>query len=233
MRSHFFSHSGRKCDRTRGVRGEKLPPWRTSGTSRRRDAASSPPSTRLWSRTSAAARSGSWRPTTSSTASHRPRPTPASGARASLTRIAGLFELAPGFYQLRGFDLSNMHVVEGEEGIVVIDPLVSAETAAAALALYREHRGERPVTGLIYTHSHVDHFGGAKGGRLRGGGRGRPGAGPRPGRLPPPRGQRERLRRHRDGTPRRLHVRGAARARTRRDRSAPASGRPPRWARSP
>jgi alkyl sulfatase BDS1-like metallo-beta-lactamase superfamily hydrolase len=80
-----------------------------------------------------------------------------------LSRIAGLFELAPGFYQLRGFDLSNMHVVEGREGIVVIDPLISAETAAAALALYREHRGDRPVTGLIYTHSHVDHFGGAKG----------------------------------------------------------------------
>ncbi|MEX2108199.1 MAG: alkyl sulfatase dimerization domain-containing protein [Solirubrobacterales bacterium] len=80
-----------------------------------------------------------------------------------LNRIAGLFELAPGFYQLRGFDLSNMHVVEGDEGIVVIDPLVSAETAAAALALYREHRGDRPVTGLVYTHSHVDHFGGAKG----------------------------------------------------------------------
>jgi alkyl sulfatase BDS1-like metallo-beta-lactamase superfamily hydrolase len=56
-----------------------------------------------------------------------------------------------------------MHVVEGREGIVVIDPLVSAETTAAALALYREHRGDRPVTGLIYTHSHVDHFGGAKG----------------------------------------------------------------------
>jgi linear primary-alkylsulfatase len=80
-----------------------------------------------------------------------------------LTRIAGLFELAPGFYQLRSFDLSNMHVVEGDEGIVVIDPLVSAEAAAAALALYRKHRGDRPVTGLIYTHSHVDHFGGAKG----------------------------------------------------------------------
>jgi alkyl sulfatase BDS1-like metallo-beta-lactamase superfamily hydrolase len=83
--------------------------------------------------------------------------------QSQLCRIAGLFELAPGLYQLRGFDLSNMHVVEGEEGIVVIDPLVSAETAAAALALYREHRGERPVTGLIYTHSHVDHFGGARG----------------------------------------------------------------------
>jgi len=80
-----------------------------------------------------------------------------------LNQIAGLFEIAPGFYQLRGFDLSNMHVVEGDEGIVVIDPLISAETAAAALALYREHRGERPVTGLVYTHCHIDHFGGAAG----------------------------------------------------------------------
>lgn len=83
--------------------------------------------------------------------------------QSKLNRIAGLFELAPGFYQLRGFDLSNMHVVEGREGIVVIDPLISAETAAAALALYRRERGERPVTGLIYTHCHIDHFGGAKG----------------------------------------------------------------------
>jgi linear primary-alkylsulfatase len=83
--------------------------------------------------------------------------------QSQLTRTSGLFELAPGVYQLRGFDLSNMHVIEGEEGIVVVDPLISAETAAAALGLYREHRGERPVTGLLYTHSHVDHFGGAKG----------------------------------------------------------------------
>ncbi len=83
--------------------------------------------------------------------------------QSQLTRIAGLFELAPGFYQLRGFDLSNMHVIEGDDGIVVIDPLISTETAAAALSLYRAHRGERPVTGLIYTHSHVDHFGGARG----------------------------------------------------------------------
>jgi alkyl sulfatase BDS1-like metallo-beta-lactamase superfamily hydrolase len=83
--------------------------------------------------------------------------------QSQLTRIAGLFELVPGVYQLRGFDLSNMHVIEGEEGIVVVDPLISAETAAAALALYREHRGDRPVTGLVYTHSHVDHFGGARG----------------------------------------------------------------------
>jgi linear primary-alkylsulfatase len=92
-----------------------------------------------------------------------PTANPSLWRQSQLCRIAGLFELAPGFFQLRGFDLSNMHVVEGRDGIVVIDPLVSAETAAAALALYREHRGDRPVTGLIYTHSHVDHFGGAKG----------------------------------------------------------------------
>ncbi|HEY7455646.1 MAG TPA: alkyl sulfatase dimerization domain-containing protein [Solirubrobacterales bacterium] len=83
--------------------------------------------------------------------------------QAQLGRIAGLFELAPGLYQLRGFDISNMHVIEGRDGVVVVDPLISTECAAAALALYREHRGERPVTGLLYTHSHVDHFGGAKG----------------------------------------------------------------------
>ncbi|HLS75863.1 MAG TPA: alkyl sulfatase dimerization domain-containing protein [Nocardia sp.] len=75
----------------------------------------------------------------------------------------GLFEVTAGIYQVRGFDLSNMTVIEGREGVVVVDPLVSTETAAAALAVYRAHRGDRPVTGLIYTHSHVDHFGGARG----------------------------------------------------------------------
>ncbi|MFG3105361.1 alkyl/aryl-sulfatase [Streptomyces tendae] len=75
----------------------------------------------------------------------------------------GLFEVVEGLYQVRGFDLSNVTFVEGERGVVVIDPLISTETAAAALALYREHRGERPVTGVLYTHSHVDHFGGVKG----------------------------------------------------------------------
>ena len=80
-----------------------------------------------------------------------------------LGRVAGLFELAPGLFQLRGFDISNMHVIEGSEGIIVVDPLISTETAAAALALYRRHRGDRPVTGLLYTHSHIDHFGGARG----------------------------------------------------------------------
>ncbi|MEU4095636.1 alkyl sulfatase dimerization domain-containing protein [Streptomyces sp. NPDC026673] len=75
----------------------------------------------------------------------------------------GLFEVVEGIYQVRGLDLSNMTLVEGDRGVVVIDPLRSAECAAAALALYREHRGNRPVTALIYSHSHVDHFGGARG----------------------------------------------------------------------
>ena len=75
----------------------------------------------------------------------------------------GLFEVVPGIYQLRGFDLSVMTVVEGESGVIVIDPLISVETAAAAFELYREHRGDRPVMAMIYTHSHIDHFGGVKG----------------------------------------------------------------------
>ncbi|TDD43474.1 alkyl/aryl-sulfatase [Saccharopolyspora elongata] len=75
----------------------------------------------------------------------------------------GLYEVVPGIYQVRGLDLSNMTLVEGERGVIVIDPLVSVETAAAALALYRRHRGDRPVTAVIYTHSHVDHFGGVEG----------------------------------------------------------------------
>ncbi len=75
----------------------------------------------------------------------------------------GLYEVTEGIYQLRGIDLSNMTIVEGETGILVIDPLISQETAAAALALYRKNRGDRPVTGMIYTHSHIDHFGGVVG----------------------------------------------------------------------
>jgi alkyl sulfatase BDS1-like metallo-beta-lactamase superfamily hydrolase len=80
-----------------------------------------------------------------------------------LLRNQGLFEVVPGIYQVRSFDLSNVTFVEGDDGVIVIDPLISAETAAAALALYRRHRGDRPVTAVIYTHSHVDHFGGVKG----------------------------------------------------------------------
>jgi alkyl sulfatase BDS1-like metallo-beta-lactamase superfamily hydrolase len=82
---------------------------------------------------------------------------------ARLNWMHGLFEVVPGIYQVRGYDLSNMTLVEGRTGVIVIDPLISMECAAAALSLYRAHRGGRPVSAVIYTHSHVDHFGGVKG----------------------------------------------------------------------
>lgn len=75
----------------------------------------------------------------------------------------GLYKVVDGIYQIRGFDISNMTIVEGDTGIIVIDPLISAECAAAGLKLYREERGDRPVTAVIYTHSHGDHFGGVDG----------------------------------------------------------------------
>lgn len=83
--------------------------------------------------------------------------------QSKLCAIQGLFEVTEGIYQIRGLDLSNMTVVEGDTGVIVIDPLISRETAAAGLALYRTHRGDRPVTAVIYSHSHIDHFGGVKG----------------------------------------------------------------------
>lgn len=95
-----------------------------------------------------------------------PRPdtvNPSLWRQAQLVALHGLYEVTDGIYQVRGMDLSNMTLVEGRAGVIVIDPLISTETAAAALALYRAHRGDRPVTGMIYTHSHVDHFGGVRG----------------------------------------------------------------------
>ena len=83
--------------------------------------------------------------------------------QSTLVAKQGLYEVVPGIYQIRGFDLSNMTVIEGDTGIIVIDPLVSTEVAAAALALYRQHHGDRAVKAVIYTHSHVDHFGGVLG----------------------------------------------------------------------
>jgi alkyl sulfatase BDS1-like metallo-beta-lactamase superfamily hydrolase len=83
--------------------------------------------------------------------------------QSSLAAKQGLYEVVPGIYQVRGLDLSNISFIEGDTGIIVIDPLISTETAAAALALYREHRGDRVVRAVIYTHSHADHFGGVLG----------------------------------------------------------------------
>ncbi len=75
---------------------------------------------------------------------------------ARLNTANGLFEVTEGVYQIRGLDLASMTIVEGAHGIVVIDALTFAEAAAAGLALYRAHRGDRPVTALVYTHSHGD-----------------------------------------------------------------------------
>ncbi|MFF4597112.1 alkyl/aryl-sulfatase [Amycolatopsis sp. NPDC001319] len=83
--------------------------------------------------------------------------------QAQLCRTNGLYEVTTGIYQVRGFDISNMTLVEGGRGVIVIDPLISEECAAAAIALYRAHRGARPVTAVVYTHSHADHFGGVLG----------------------------------------------------------------------
>lgn len=80
----------------------------------------------------------------------------------------GLFKVTDGIYQIRGFDLSNMTIIEGKEGLIIIDPLISEETARAGLELYYQEvkqpeTGKRPVKAVIYSHSHVDHFGGVKG----------------------------------------------------------------------
>lgn len=83
--------------------------------------------------------------------------------QSSLAAKQGLYQVVEGIYQVRGLDLSNISFIEGDTGVIVVDPLISTETAAAALALYRAHRGDRAVTAVIYTHSHVDHFGGVLG----------------------------------------------------------------------
>lgn len=83
--------------------------------------------------------------------------------QAQLNRIAGLFEVCDRVYQVRGLDLSNMTLIEGDTGLIVIDPVTSVETARAAIDLYRQHRGPREVRAVIYSHSHPDHYGGVKG----------------------------------------------------------------------
>jgi alkyl sulfatase BDS1-like metallo-beta-lactamase superfamily hydrolase len=83
--------------------------------------------------------------------------------QARLNGNHGLFEVVPGIHQLRGYDVSNMTLIEGRSGWIVVDPLTTRETAAAAIALARRHLGDRPVSAVIFTHSHVDHFGGIEG----------------------------------------------------------------------
>ncbi|MGY6151225.1 alkyl/aryl-sulfatase [Paraburkholderia graminis] len=88
---------------------------------------------------------------------------PALWRQARLNAIHGLFKVTERIYQVRGFDLSNVTIVEGDTGLIIIDPLSTQETAQAAFALYLAHRPARPVVAVIYSHSHADHFGGVKG----------------------------------------------------------------------
>jgi alkyl sulfatase BDS1-like metallo-beta-lactamase superfamily hydrolase len=82
---------------------------------------------------------------------------------AQLNAHAGLFEVSPKIYQVRGLDLANMTIIEGDDGLIIIDPLTTAETAKAALDLYYQNRAHKPVVAVIYSHTHVDHFGGVRG----------------------------------------------------------------------
>lgn len=83
--------------------------------------------------------------------------------QAILNNQVGLFQVSEGIWQLRGFDLVNLTLIEGATGWIVVDPLTTSETAAAALAFAQQHLGERPVMAVIFTHSHLDHFGGVLG----------------------------------------------------------------------
>ena len=83
--------------------------------------------------------------------------------QAQLNVIHGLFEVAPNVWQVRGYDISNITFIAGDTGWVVIDPLTNENTARISLELANEHLGARPVTAVIYTHSHIDHFGGVLG----------------------------------------------------------------------
>jgi linear primary-alkylsulfatase len=75
----------------------------------------------------------------------------------------GLFEVVPGVYQIRGLDIANMTLIEGNSGVIVVDTLTSIEGARAAMELYFTHRGKRPVAAVIFSHTHTDHWGGARG----------------------------------------------------------------------
>jgi len=83
--------------------------------------------------------------------------------QAGLNNLHGLFEVTDRIFQVRGFDLANMTIIQGDTGLIIVDPLTSEETAEAALALVREHLGDVPVVAVIFTHSHIDHFAGAWG----------------------------------------------------------------------
>ena len=82
---------------------------------------------------------------------------------AQINSLNGLFQVTDKVYQIRGFDISNMTIIEGNKGLIIIDPMISAETAKAGLDLYYKNRPQKPIVAVIYSHSHVDHYGGVKG----------------------------------------------------------------------
>lgn len=82
---------------------------------------------------------------------------------AQLNMQYGLFKVTDRIYQVRGYDLSNITFIQGDTGWIVIDPLISTETARAALELANKSLGKRPVVAVIYSHPHADHYGGARG----------------------------------------------------------------------
>ncbi len=81
--------------------------------------------------------------------------------QARLNSLHGLYKVTDGIYQVRGYDLAVMSIIEGKSGWIVVDPLTSRETATRAMAFARQHLGNKPVVAIIFTHSHVDHFGGS------------------------------------------------------------------------
>ena len=82
---------------------------------------------------------------------------------ARLNANVGLYKVMDGVYQLRGFDLANLTLIEGKTGWIVVDPLTTRESAKFAMDFAQQHLGKKPVTGMVFTHAHVDHFGGALG----------------------------------------------------------------------
>ena len=89
-----------------------------------------------------------------------PSVNPSLWRQAKLNNIHGLFKVTEGIYQLRGFCLANLTLIDGKSGWIVVDPLMTRETMSRALDFARKHLKDRPVSAVILTHSHIDHFGG-------------------------------------------------------------------------
>lgn len=109
--------------------------------------------TDLWDLKSYGFLRGDWQPTVN----------PSLWRQAQLNLYSGLYKVQDRIYQIRSYDLSNITIIEGDTGLIVIDPLVSVETAKAAMELYYKNIGKKPVKAVIFTHSHWDHYGGVAG----------------------------------------------------------------------